>query len=187
MEQPEARAVLGLPADQFTVLLASGGAGGGSAAAGTDDKGEATKAQSFTQADVDRIVSERITRERAKYADYDEVKAKAEGAKTLEDRIADLESKGAAAEQRALRAEIAGEFGVSTKRGAKGEPSDAELFLTAGDADTLRKQAERLTARDSERKKSGNYVAREGDTTSTDKADPVREFANELFGRATSD
>ena len=29
MEQPEARAVLGLPADQFTVLLASGGAGGG--------------------------------------------------------------------------------------------------------------------------------------------------------------
>lgn len=165
----------------------NGGAGGGSTDISADAKTDATKAQSFTQADVDRIVSERITRERAKYADYDEVKAKSEAAKTLEDRIADLESKGAASEQRALRAEIAGEFGISTKRGPKGEPSDAELFLTAGDAETLRKQAERLSARESERKKNGNYVAREGDTTSTDKADPVREFANELFGRATTD
>lgn len=34
--------------------------------------------KTFVQADVDRIVSERLAREKAKYADYDDVKAKAE-------------------------------------------------------------------------------------------------------------
>lgn len=33
--------------------------------------------KTFTQADLDRIVSERLTRERSKYADYDELKTKA--------------------------------------------------------------------------------------------------------------
>lgn len=42
-----------------------------------DDKDEDG---TLTQADVDRIVAERLKRERAKYADYDELKAKAAAA-----------------------------------------------------------------------------------------------------------
>jgi hypothetical protein len=41
--------------------------------------------QTFTQADLDRIVQQRIQRERAKFADYDEVKAAA-------DRLSELEA-----------------------------------------------------------------------------------------------
>lgn len=40
----------------------------------------------FTQADVDRIVGERIARERAKFADYDELKSKVESAKSEHER-----------------------------------------------------------------------------------------------------
>ena len=49
--------------------------------------------ESFTQADVDRIIRERVKREREKFADYDSLKAAAEGAKTAEQRIADLEQR----------------------------------------------------------------------------------------------
>ena len=34
--------------------------------------------KTFTQAELDKIVSERLTRDRAKYADYEELKVKAE-------------------------------------------------------------------------------------------------------------
>lgn len=146
------------------------------------------KADAFTQADVDRIVADRLKRERdaakAKFADYDDLKARAEGAKTLEQRIADLETSGSQATQRALRAEIASEFGISTKKGPKGEPSDADLFLTGTDEASLRSQAERLAERESERKKRGNYVPSEGKTPTPPGKDPLRDFAKDLFGRA---
>ena len=138
--------------------------------------------QSFTQADVDRIVSERIQRERTKFADYDDLKAKAEGAKTLEDRIAGLETKGALSEQRALRAEIAGEFGISTKRGDNDEPSDADLFLTGTDVDTLRKQGERFASRGADLQKQNNHVPREGIIPPVP-ADKKRDFVRSLTDR----
>lgn len=52
---------------------ASGGSGttGGGQQTGSQEK-------TFTQSDVDRIVSERLAREREKYRDYDQVKADAE-------------------------------------------------------------------------------------------------------------
>jgi hypothetical protein len=37
-----------------------------------------TEPKSFTQEDLDRVVAQRLTREREKYADYDEVKKRAE-------------------------------------------------------------------------------------------------------------
>jgi hypothetical protein len=158
--------------------------GGNSGEGGNGDGSGAGDGQSFTQADVDRIVTERLKRERettkAKYADYDDLKARAEGAKTLEDRLADLETKGTEAEQRALRAEIASEFSISTKRGEKGEPSDADLFLTATDEDGLRKQAERLAGRESDRKKTGNHVPREGQTSPAPAVDGKRAWLRSL-------
>ncbi|HET6865460.1 MAG TPA: hypothetical protein VFH80_06035 [Solirubrobacteraceae bacterium] len=161
-------------------VMEAGGDGGGDGGDGGAGTGTTGGEQTFTQADVDRIVRERVQRERAKFADYDEIKAKAEGARTLEQRIADLEVKGSASEQRALRAEIAGEFGISTKRGDKGEPSDAELFLTGTDEATLRSQAQRLADRESERKKNGNHVPREGNNPQPG-PDTVRDFTRNLF------
>lgn len=50
-----------------------------------DDKGTAATGEPITQADVDRIVADRLKRERAKFADYDELKAKAAEADKAKD------------------------------------------------------------------------------------------------------
>jgi uncharacterized protein YdaU (DUF1376 family) len=155
-----------------------GGDTGGEGGTGSVD----TPPQSFTQADVDRIVRERVQRERSKYADYDDLKAKAAGAKTLEDRIAELETSTAKATMDATRSRIAAEFGISTKAGTKGEPSDADLFLTGADEKTLRAQAERLAAAEAERKKQGPRVRNEGKTPNPSNDDPMRDLAQQLFG-----
>lgn len=148
---------------------------------------QAEQSQSFTQADVDRIVAERLKREReatkTKYADYESIKAKAGEATTLEERVAEIEARASKAEAEALRARVAGEYGISTKRGEKGEPSDADLFLTGSDEETLKAQAERLAARESERKKRGNRVPDEGNATPKPGEDQMRDFTRNLFGR----
>lgn len=70
----------------------------------------------------------------------------------------------------ALRLRIAVRHGVSDE--------DAELFLTGTDEDTLTRQAQRLAIRDAERKKNGNHVPREGETTTPapNKEDAARSF-----------
>src|SRR5690625_4176101 len=82
-----------------------------------DGGGKPKEGQSFTQEDVDRIVADRLKRERdkitAQYADYDDLKAKAEGAKTAEDRIAELERKYQDAETARLRSDVAAKHGIS--------------------------------------------------------------------------
>lgn len=51
---------------------------------GTPQATEGAQGRTFTQEELDRIVGERVRRERDKYADYEELKAKAEaGAETL--------------------------------------------------------------------------------------------------------
>ena len=141
------------------------------------ESGEGQKhEQAFTQADVDRIVADRLKRERekitAKYADYDQLREKAGQAKTAEDRIAELEQRYAAAETKALRSGIAAEFGISAE--------DRDLFLTGSDEDTLRAQAQRLADRESERKKRNNHVPSEGtNPRPTDDKDAV---ARAFFG-----
>lgn len=132
--------------------------------------------QGISQAEVDRIVKDRVARERAKYADYDELKAKAEGAKTVEQKLADLEQKHAAAEARALRSDIAARHGISAE--------DRDLFLTGTDADALEAQAKRLAEHAADKKKQGNVARKEGTTTSPgDGDDGLREATRALFGR----
>jgi hypothetical protein len=53
-----------------------GGAGGAGGAGGTGGAGDG-KPTTFDQAAVDKIVADRLARERAKFADYDQVKQKA--------------------------------------------------------------------------------------------------------------
>lgn len=58
--------------------------------------------QTFTQADVNRIVKERAERmAKQLYPDYDDLKAKAGESQTLEQRIADMERESAAAKAEA--------------------------------------------------------------------------------------
>lgn len=141
--------------------------------------------QSVPQAEVDRIVRERVARERAKYADYDELKAKAEGSRTLEQRLADLETELTTTKAKALKTSVAAKFGISTEPGPKGEPSDADLFLTGSDEATLTAQAQRLAARVADQKKQGNVALKEGTTTTSGKGDDdMREFARNLFANA---
>ena len=147
--------------------------------------GEPQGGQTFTQDDVNRIVKERAERmAKQLYPDYDDLKAKAGESHTLEQRIADMEKESAAAKAEALRSSVAAEFGISTKKGPKGEPSDADLFLTGADRDILTAQALRLAGREEDRKKQGNFAPKEGITKTTGSEDEdLRGFARKLFNK----
>ncbi len=152
---------------------------------GARETEQPAQGQSFSQADVERIVRERLAQQaKNKFGDYDDLKTKAGESQTLEQRVADMEARTVAAEAQALRATVAAEFGVSTKKGPKGEPSDADLFLTGSDVSTLTTQAQRLAGREEDRKKQGNYAPKEGQAPSSsgDSAD-LRDFTKKLFNK----
>lgn len=89
------------------------------------------------------------------------------------DRLSAAEKDAADARRDALRYRIASKFQVGDE--------DAELFLTGDDEDTLTRQAKRLTERDTERKKQGNFVPREGNNPTPDNGSD-REAVRSLFG-----
>lgn len=150
-------------------------------AANQNGDGEQDKGKTFTQAELDQIITDRLKQqEKNKFGDYAELKAKAEGAKTVEQQLADLSAKHAAAEARALRSDIASTYGISKE--------DRDLFLTGSDEAELTAQAKRLADRAAEQKKNGNRAPKEGGTTTgADKNKDMREFTRELFGNAQND
>lgn len=171
---------------------------GGTAGAGGGEGGESGSGKEFkapaNQAELNAIIKQRVDRERAKYADYDDLKTKAaeydatvqaskSEAEKANDRLAALERELENTKSSALRTRVAAEFGISTKPADDGGPSDADLFLTASDEATLIKQAERLAGRVEDRKKSGNKAPLQGHTSSKTADDPMREYARGLFKR----
>lgn len=142
---------------------------------------EQDKGKTFTQAELDQIISDRLTQQaKNKFGDYAELKAKAEGAKTVEQQLAELSTKHAEAEARALRSDIASTYGISKE--------DRDLFLTGSDEAALTAQAKRLAARTEDQKKNGNRAPKEGDTTTgADKNKDMRAFTRDLFGAAQND
>lgn len=134
-------------------------------------------AQTFTQADVDRIVRDRVQRERTKFADYDELKEKAGSATTLEERVAEIERTAKASEERAMRAEVANAKGLT--------PTQAKR-LVGSTREELEADAAELLADLGAQKKNANVSPREG-TNPQSGSDPMREFTRGLFARATSD
>ena len=142
----------------------------------TAESGQETP-QGFTQADVDRIVADRLKRERettkTKYADYDELKTRAEGAKTLEDRVAEIERQAKESETRAMRAEVANAKGLT--------PGQARRLVGAT-REELEADADELLKDIGAQQKQGNRVPNEGKTSpKTAGDDEVREFARNLF------
>lgn len=96
---------------------------------------------------------------------------KTEAQKTA-DRLAAAEKDAADARAEALRLRIASKFGIGDE--------DADLFLSGTDEATLTRQAERLAGRETERKKSGNHVPREGSTPPAS-SNEMSEFRESLF------
>lgn len=137
-----------------------------------------------SQDDLNRVLDDRLKRERAKYADYKDVKAKAARLDEIEQanlselekvnaRAAAIERERDQAKADALKLRIAAKHGISEE--------DADLFLTGMDEETLTAQAKRLADRDADRKKHGNYSPREG-TTSTSPDSEALQTTRELFG-----
>lgn len=100
----------------------SAGTGTGAGAAGGTGAGGATNPdKTFNQAEVDRIVNERLRRERSQFADYDTLKAEAEEFRALKEtqkteaqkaaeaqaqREATIAARETAASQRLIQAEV---------------------------------------------------------------------------------
>lgn len=144
--------------------------------------------KTFTQAELDAEITKIAAKirddERKKFADYDDLKKKAEGATTAEDRIAALEKDLTATRTDALRRRVQATHKISDE--------DAALFLTASDEDGLTAQAKRLAERNAEaaereveRKKKGNTVPGEGSTPKPGD-DEFRELARGLFKPGTT-
>jgi len=93
----------------------------------------------------------------------------------VEQRIAELQKQVENTQREALRRRVQAAHGISDE--------DADLFLTGKDEETVTAQAERLAARESERKTKGNRVPHEGQITKRAGEDPMREFTRNLFGR----
>lgn len=141
-----------------------------------------------TQAELNRIVTERVNRERSKFADYEDLKGKAA-------RLAEIEQANLSeAEKSAQR--IAAAEGEVAKVPAKVADAlrealvslgvvaeDKKVLLTASDPESLLAQVKAIQGLAEDRKKSNNYVPREGRSTSAGGDDQMREFARNLFGK----
>lgn len=156
---------------------------------GGNTSGETPTADEFkpitSQDDLNKVISERVARERAKYADYKDVKAKAAELDQIKQanrteaekaaaKVAELEAELNNTRRDSLRLKIASAHGIT-------DADDIELFLTGTDEETLAKQAKRLSDREADRNKNGNHVPREGNQSSAGD-DPGLETVRSLFG-----
>jgi hypothetical protein len=152
----------------------------------TSGEQQQEQGKTFTQAEVNALISDRLKQQaKNQFGDYKELQTKAESARTLEERLLEVEGKLTATQTDALRTRIAAKYGISTEKGEKDEPSDADLFLTGTDETTLTAQAQRLAGRQADSKKQGNVAPKEGATTRTGGEDSeAREVVGSLFGRS---
>ena len=132
----------------FTVDPSNEGGGGDTGEQQQDDGGKPER--TFTQDDLDKAVRDRLNREKAKYADYGDLKAKADqydeltaAQKTAEQRAAedlDKAQKAAAdALAEAVRYKAAGKAGI--------DPESGDFALIgSGDEETVMARAARLGA-----------------------------------------
>lgn len=139
--------LLAMHRERFGSARMEGDAGDAGAGTGGDagDAGAGTP-QAFTQADVDRIVAERLNRQKSQYKDFDTFKAAHDELQKLKDanatetekatkRAEAAEKAAADAVDRAVRAEI-----KAIATGEFADPSDAYLY--AGDLSRFVKDGE---------------------------------------------
>lgn len=124
--------------------------GGNQTGETTPDAGGEFKAIE-SQEELNAVIKDRIARERAKFGDYEDLRAKAarldeieQANKTEAERLAE-EAANARTEAEQARAELL-RYRVAAEHGIT-DSEDIALFLTGTDEDTLKRQAERLAAR----------------------------------------
>jgi hypothetical protein len=150
----------------------------------TPDEGGTWKAPA-DQAELDKIVESRLARERAKYADYDDVKAKAAEFDKAQDknktelekaaeRAAKAEAAAATAQQEAWRASVALDEGLTPTQAKRLVGTTREELLA--DAQELKKDL-RIDG-----KKPPRAPDQKRNDTSPEE-EPMREFADRLFRR----
>ena len=138
-----------------------------------------------SQDQLNQVIADRIARERAKFSDYDQLKAEAEELarirnenQSAEDRFNERISKleGDLAESRIEKHRLAavGEH--------KLDPADIE-FLTGSTPEAINEQAKRLADRVADRKRDGNTAANEGKNPDQPSGDPMRDFVRGAFGK----
>lgn len=149
----------------------------------SEEKTDGGQSQGFTppasQEELNRIIDKRLERERAKFADYEDLKAKAARVEAAEDALKQAQQvadeKVQSLTGQLTRAQIQAKYKISD--------DDAELFLTASDAERLEAQAKALSARDADRKSKGPYVPAQkgGESGGQVKPDPLRDLARKVF------
>lgn len=139
-----------------------------------------------SQDEFNAAVAERVARERGKFKDYSDLKAKAAKLDEIEqanksemEKAIDRVTK-AEAQVSEIPSQVAAQLRAHLISLHKIEKDDAELFLTASEPDLLLKQVNRLMSRDGG--KRGNYVPREGTNNNKNQPNDEREAARELFG-----
>lgn len=158
---------------------------GNNSGGSTSDAGD-TFTPPSSQEELNRIIERRLERERSKYADYDDLKQRAarldeieaeqlSEAEKAQKRAEEAERERDQARAEALRLRIAAKYGVSAE--------DAELFLTAGDEETLEAQAKRLADREADRKRAGDIAPSLGSRPTHTGATDERDFVRQLFGK----
>lgn len=89
-----------------------------------DDAGDKpATVRTFTQSEVNALIKDRLAREREKYADYDELKAKAQAAEgsqsqldKIEQQLAAMQTRAENAERETMRREVADELGLTPRQ-----------------------------------------------------------------------
>lgn len=147
-----------------------------------------------TQEQLDKVLKDRLARERAKYGGYDDLKAKAARLDTLEAEkqtadektataIKDLQEQLSKTQRESARRQIAADHKLT-------DPDDIAAVINSTDDDVAAKLAKRLAdlaeaqaTRETEgKKKTANRVPKEGTKTAEPKDDEMREVVRNLFG-----
>lgn len=175
--QPTPTGVQQAPSDTPTPATAAAAA----AAQQHGQQSPAAPGQRFTppasQEDLDRIIGERLARERAKFVDYDDLKAKATKydeaeaknkteAERLADELAKARQRAADLERDAVRARVAATAGLPVE------------LITGATEDECQAQATAITKLLADRTSSPPWGGQVGSTPSTGgtTVDPIRAF-----------
>lgn len=139
------------------------------------------------QSEVDGIIEKRLERERGKYSDYEDLKAKAvkvdsiaseyeSKLKEKDTKIGELSTEVTTAKLGVTKVKIANEFKLS---------DEAQEFLTGDSEEKLREQAEKLSKVGGGKKV---VITKKGKPSDNDgKAGDSKSIARNLFGRNSSD
>ena len=160
----------------------NGGTGGGSDGGANDSKAFTPPA---SQADLDQIINARLARERAKFADYDDLKSKAakfdeveEANKTELQKALDKATK---AEQEAAALKAEKELTALREQIAKDKEVPVEL-LRGSSKEEIEAHADSLKAFvDNKPAPRGVRARKEGRDTDPPNEDDLAEFARQIF------